>query len=143
MNAKLFPYVLAVTTLVFWGIAPIFGKLGLVKINPFTALALRSFVIALIMLVVMFIRGGFKELASMDIRSAFFIGLEGVFASLIGHFAYYYALSLGDASRVVPIVSAYSLITILASIIFLSEKVTITRGAGAVLVVIGVFLLRI
>ena len=71
-----------------------------------------------------------------------FIGMEGIFASLIGHFAFYYALRLGEASRVVPIVSAYSLITILAAVIFLSEKMTIYKGAGALLVIAGVFLLR-
>jgi len=142
MSAKYFPYLLAVTTLLFWGIAPVFGKLGVAKVNPYTALAVRSFIIALIMLVIVLIRGDFKEFASLDLRSVTFIGLEGIFASLIGHFTYYYALKLGDASRVVPIVSAYSLITILAAVIFLSEKMTVYKGAGALLVIAGVFLLR-
>ena len=48
MNAKFFPYVLAITTLFFWGIAPIFGKIGLAKINPYLALAIRSFIISFI-----------------------------------------------------------------------------------------------
>jgi len=142
MSAKFFPYLLALTTLVFWGIAPIFGKLGVAKINPYTALALRSFVVAIIMLVIVLIRGGFKDFASLDLKSVVFVGLEGIFASLIGHFAFYYALRLGDVSKVVPIVSAYSLITILAAVIFLSEKMTIYKGAGTLLVIAGVFLLR-
>lgn len=142
MSAKFFPYLLALTTLLFWGIAPIFAKLGIAKINPYTALALRSFVVAIIMLAIVAIRGGFRDFASLDLKSAVFIGLEGIFASLIGHFAFYYALRLGEASRVVPIVSAYSLITVLAAVIFLSEKMTIYKGTGALLVIAGMFLLR-
>jgi transporter family protein len=142
MSAKFFPYLLALTTLIFWGIAPIFGKLGVAKISPYTALALRSFVVAIIMLAIILIRGDFRDFASLDLKSAVFIGLEGIFASLIGHFAFYYALRLGDASRVVPIVSAYSLITVLAAVIFLSEKMTIYKGTGALLIIAGVFLLR-
>ena len=55
MSAKFYPYLLAIVTLFFWGIAPIFGKLGLAKINPYTALAIRSFVVAIIMLIVLLI----------------------------------------------------------------------------------------
>jgi len=38
MNSKLYPYMLAVITLVFWGIAPIFGKIGFAKISPILVL---------------------------------------------------------------------------------------------------------
>ncbi|MCK5567894.1 MAG: EamA family transporter [Actinomycetia bacterium] len=61
---------------------------------------------------------------------------------MIGHFAYYYALRLGETSKVVPIATAYSLITVLAAAIFLSEKITLIKGAGIVLILGGVILLR-
>ena len=142
MSTKFFPYILAITTLIFWGIAPILGKLGLAKISPYTALAIRSFVVAFIMIIILLVRGDFKELVQVDLKSAIFIGLEGIFASLIGHFAYYYALKLGETSKVVPIAGAYSLITVLAAVIFLSEKITLIKGTGIVLIQGGVFLLR-
>ena len=142
MSAKFFPYLLAITTLFFWGIAPIFGKLGIAKISPYTALAIRSFVVAFIMIAILLIRGDFKELVQVDLKSAVFIGLEGIFASLIGHFAYYYALKLGETTKVVPIAGAYMLITVLAAAIFLSEKITLIKGAGIVLILGGIFLLR-
>ena len=142
MSTKFFPYLLAIITLFFWGIAPIFGKLGLAKINPYTALAIRSFVVAFIMIIIILIRGDFKDLIQVDLKSAIFVGLEGIFASLIGHFAYYYALKLGETTKVVPIAGAYILITVLAAAIFLSEKITLIKGAGIVLILGGVFLLR-
>lgn len=142
MSAKFYPYLLAIVTLFFWGIAPIFGKLGLAKINPYTALAIRSFVVAIIMLIVLLIRGNFGELIKVDLKSVAFIGLEGIFASLIGHFAYYYALRLGETSRIVPIAAAFPIITVIAAALFLSEKITILKGSGILLILAGVFLIR-
>jgi len=142
MSAKFYPYLLAIVTLFFCGIAPIFGKLGLAKINPYTALAIRSFVVAIIMLIVLLIRGNVGELIKVDLKSVAFIGLEGIFASLIGHFAYYYALRLGETSRIVPIAAAFPIITVIAAALFLSEKITLLKGSGILLILAGVFLIR-
>jgi bacterial/archaeal transporter family protein len=51
------------------------------------------------------------------------------------------ALAKGEASRVVPISSVYPLVTVVASVAFLSERFTLTRGVGTALVVLGVVLL--
>ena len=142
MNAKFYPFLLALITMIFWGIAPIFGKIGLTKLNPYIALAIRSFIIAIIMLIILLVRGDFKELIKVDLKSVAFIGLEGIFASLIGHFAYYYALKLGETSKVVPITSAFPLITLFLAILFLSEKITIFKGSGIILILAGIILLR-
>lgn len=142
MNAKFYPFLLALITMIFWGIAPIFGKIGLTKINPYMALAIRSFIIAIIMLIILLVRGDIKELVKVDLKSVTFIGLEGIFASLIGHFAYYYALKLGETSKVVPITSAFPLITLFLAILFLSEKITIFKGSGIILILAGIILLR-
>jgi bacterial/archaeal transporter family protein len=87
-------------------------------------------------------RGGIRELARVDLKSVAFIGLEGIFASLIGHFAYYYALKSGEVSKVVPITSAFPIITLLIAVIFLSEKITIFKDSGILLIVAGIILLR-
>ena len=142
MSAKFYPYFLALITLIFWGIAPIFGKIGLSKLSPYTALAVRSFVIAIIMLIILLVRGDIRELAKIDLKSVAFISLEGIFASLIGHFAYYYALKLGEVSKIVPITSAFPIITVLIAVIFLSEKMTIFKGSGILLIIGGIVLLR-
>lgn len=142
MNPKFYPYLLAIITMVFWGAAPIFGKIGLAKINPYIALAIRSFIIAIIMLIIISVRGDFRELIKVDLKSIAFIGLEGIFASLIGHFAYYYALKLGETSKIVPITSAFPLITVLIALIFLSERITVFKGSGVILIIAGIILLR-
>ncbi|MDD3521055.1 MAG: EamA family transporter [Actinomycetota bacterium] len=143
MDIKVSPYLLAIISMFFWGMAPIFGKLGLEKTNPYIAFAIRCFVIAAIMLIVILIKGDFRELAKVDLKSFAFISLEGIFATLIGHFAYYYALKIGETSKVVPITSAFPLITVVISIMFLSEKLTLYKGSGIILIIAGVLLLRL
>jgi len=142
MNAKFYPYLLALITMIFWGAAPIFAKIGLDKLNPYTALAIRSFIVSIIMLIVISIRGDIKELFKVDLKSLAFIGLEGIFAALFGQFAYYYALKLGETSKVVPIASAFPLITLIIAVMFLSEKITIMKGSGILLIIAGIVLLR-
>ncbi|MCL4386737.1 MAG: EamA family transporter [Actinobacteria bacterium] len=142
MNAKYYPYFLAIITMIFWGAAPIFGKIGLTKINPYMALAIRSFIVSLILLIILLIRGDIRELVKVDLKSIAFIGIEGIFAALIGQFAYYYALKLGETSKIVPIASAFPLITLLIAVIFLSEKITIIKSSGILLIIAGIILLR-
>lgn len=53
----------------------------------------------------------------------------------------FYALTKGDAGNVVPASSAYPVVTLVGSALFLSEKLTLIRGFGTALVVLGVVLL--
>ena len=54
---------------------------------------------------------------------------------------FFYALTKGDASVVAPATSAYPVVTVIGSALFLSEKITLVRGLGTGLVVLGVVLL--
>ncbi len=52
-----------------------------------------------------------------------------------------YALTKGPASQVTPATSAYPIVTVIGSALFLSERLTLVRGLGTALVVAGVVLL--
>jgi drug/metabolite transporter (DMT)-like permease len=52
-----------------------------------------------------------------------------------------YALTKGPASQVTPASSAYPIVTVVGSALFLAEKITPIRGVGTALVVAGVVLL--
>jgi drug/metabolite transporter (DMT)-like permease len=54
---------------------------------------------------------------------------------------FFYALTKGPASQVTPATSAYPIVTVIGSILFLSEKLTLIRGLGTALVVAGVVLI--
>lgn len=51
------------------------------------------------------------------------------------------ALTRGDASQVVPAGSAYPVVTMIGSALFLSESITVPRVIGTLLVVAGVVLI--
>ena len=63
------------------------------------------------------------------------------FAASSALILFFYALTKGPASQVVPATSAYPVITVIGSAFFLSEKITLVRGIGTGLVVAGVVLL--
>ena len=63
------------------------------------------------------------------------------FAAAAALILFFYALTKGEASQVVPAMSAYPVVTLIGSALFLSEKITLVRGIGTGLVVAGVVLL--
>jgi bacterial/archaeal transporter family protein len=60
------------------------------------------------------------------------------FAAAGGLICFFYALSKGDASVVVPTTSAYPVIALAGSAIFLSESITVPKVIGTALVIAGV-----
>ncbi|MCG0276322.1 MAG: GRP family sugar transporter [Thermosediminibacteraceae bacterium] len=134
-------YIFALLTAVFWGAAPILGKMGLAKLPPFLALSLRSFTISAVLLVVGLLSGSFKNL-HIDARSFLFIAGEGLMASLLGQLAYYYALKYSEASKVVPISSSFPLVTVALAFLFLHESMTLKKIFGTLLVILGIILIR-
>jgi transporter family protein len=137
------PVTWAVLTMVCWGAAPILEKLGLAKIAPLPATALRSWMIGAILLGAVTATGHWKEVASVDLRSLGVLLAGGFLAGLLGQVTYFAALRGGQASRVVPFVAAYPLITVLLGLLVLREPFTLSKAAGAVLVIASVSFLRL
>ena len=54
---------------------------------------------------------------------------------------FFIALTQGAASTVIPVTSAYPVVTLIGAALFLSERITLVRGMGTALVVAGVVLL--
>ena len=74
-------------------------------------------------------------------------GVGGGWAAVTGFAAaaalilFFYALTKAPASQVTPATSAYPVVTVIGSALFLSEKITLMRGLGTALVIVGVLLL--
>ena len=124
-----------------WGIAPIFAKLGLAKVDPLSGLALRTASALIVLAIIIFATGSFKRVLSVPLRSAGFMIVEGIVSSLIGQLAFYYTLKLGGVSKAVPITSTYPLVTVILATLILGERMAVGRVCGSVLVVLGVFLI--
>ena len=133
----------AILAAVFWGIGPVFAKMGLEKPDALTALLIRSIAVLAVLIVWAAIQGGVSaRLTSVDRRTWLLLLLEGASASVIAHFAYFSALKLGNVSTVVPITAAYPLLSVVLSVLLLGAKVTPGKWLGAALTVVGVYLLQ-
>lgn len=127
----------------FFGLSPIFGKLGLEGVNPVVALCIRSFVISGIMLGWLLLNTDISPVTDVTAKTWVLIALEGVCAALVGQLFYYYALKSGDPSVVVPLIATFPLFTFILATIFLSDKVTLTKVGGLVFILMGIVLIRI
>lgn len=136
-------YIFALLTAFFFGLAPIFSKLGLEGVNPALALGIRSFVISGIMLGWLLLNNDLMSLSNINTTNWIFIALEGICAALLGQLFYYYALKSGEASVVVPIVASFPLFTFIIATLFLGDKVSLSKIGGIAFIVMGVILLRI
>lgn len=136
-------YVFALLTAFFFGLAPIFGKLGIEGVNPAIALCIRSFIISGIMLIWLILNNDINPVADITTSGWIFIALEGICSALIGQLCYYYALKFGDASVVVPLIASFPLFTFIIATIFLGDKISITKVSGILFTLVGIILLRI
>lgn len=133
----------AIVAAVFWGVGPVFAKLGLQKPDALTALLIRSMAVVAVLIVWSFSKGGLRSsLAGLDGRTWLLLLLEGASASVLAHFAYFKALQMGSVAAVVPITAAYPLLSVIISVVLLGDRVTVGKGIGAVITVLGIYLLQ-
>lgn len=124
-----------------WGLAPVFEKLGLIKISPLSGLTIRTTAITIILLIIVFLANSGKEIVNVDFKTFVYLVVSGIIAGLLGMWSYFKALKYWESSRVVPIVGAYPLFAFILSLILLGEKITLQKVIGVILIVSGVVLL--
>jgi len=134
-------FLLALFGMVCWGIAPIFAKIGLKNVDPLSGLVLRTIIASSVVCGWVFLSGSFTKVSSIPANSWWLIAVEALLATLVGDLAYYAAIKKGDVSLVTIIMSSSPLITILCSVLFLGEQITMLRIIGAGLVMLGIVLI--
>jgi len=134
--------ILLIITAFLWGASPILEKVGLAKTDPLTAVTIRSVAITVILLLYLAFTGRIKYVFQVDPKVAGIFVISGVLAGLVGMWTYFGALKMEPASKIVPIVAAYPLVTAVLSIIILKEGVTLLRLAGTILIIIGIWLVK-
>lgn len=138
MNA----YLLAGIAMVLWGVAPVFGKLGLGGMHPLAALTIRSVMTSIILLITVTALDKWENVMGVAVKDALYIIMEGIFAALLGQLAYYYALKYGEVGRVAPIVAAFPLVALVVGAMFLGEELTLTKVVAATLIFSGIVLMK-
>ena len=126
-----------------WGIAPILDKMGLLKMNPALVLLFQALVVFVFLIPYCYFKAQSEPGAFMisDWSSMGIIIVAAIVGGLIGEYAYLKAISSAEAGRAVALTSAYPIVTLVISILFLGEGMTLASLAGVGLVVTGVSLI--
>ena len=136
-------YFFLLLTAILWGSSPILEKMGLSRATAFAAVTIRSIVITSILIIIMFLTNKTKEVFLVSPKTILIFATSGIMAGLAGMWTYFMALKMGATSRVVPIAATYPLVTALLSFIILQEKFTVIRFIGTIVIVCGIWLVKI
>lgn len=132
--------VFALLSALFAGIMSILAKIGIHNTDSNLATALRTIVVLMFAWLMVFIVGSQAAIASIDLRSLIFLILSGL-ATGGSWLCYFKALQIGDVNKVVPVDKSSTVLTMLLSMIFLGEGITVTKVAAMVLIGVGTYLM--
>lgn len=132
----------ALLTALLWGAAPIFEKGGLHRVEPNVVMLIRAIMVVGVVLISLGWGRNLGSIFQVDFQSLFFIVMGGILSAILGQLAYFYALKNGEASRVIPVICTYPLVTVLLSIVLLGEKCTLDKLLGTCLIILGIFYIR-
>ncbi|MFC1855422.1 EamA family transporter [Thermodesulfobacteriota bacterium] len=135
--------ILLLVTLLCWGITPIIEKIGLKSASPLAGATVRSIAITTGLLLITFFTNRTKELFSLGARDVITFSLSGLLAGLVAMLAYFHLLQQNETSRIVPVTASYPLVTALLSYLVLSESITPQKAIGTVLIVSGIYLVKL
>jgi bacterial/archaeal transporter family protein len=133
-------WIYALLSALFASLTAIFAKVGVSGVNSNVATAIRTIVILIIAWAIVFARGEAKHLSTLSKHHLLFLVISGVATGLSWIF-YFKALQLGKVSQVAPVDKLSVALTIVLSIIFLHETVSIKMAIGAGLIVAGTIVL--
>lgn len=136
----MYAFLLALYAAFCWGLAPLFGKVGLRGVNPADALAARTLVTVCFVWGWFIARGDWGKIATISPRGWFFLSLEAFFATFAGDLAYYAAIKFGDIGQTGLVLAASPLVTLCVGSWFLQEQLTAHKLLGAALIVVGIIL---
>ncbi|HBV99384.1 MAG: transporter [Peptococcaceae bacterium BICA1-7] len=134
-------FLYAVLGMLCWGLAPLFGKLGLYKVNPATALSVRTLMAATLVMFWLIGSRGFGQVFQIPPLFWVLIGIEAILATLLGDLAYFAALKRGNINDVTLIMACSPLVTMLLSYFFLGEMIKNFQLLGAFFITLGLVII--
>lgn len=132
--------IFAMLSAVFAALTSIFAKIGMEGINSNLATAIRTIVVLVMAWLIVFMTGKHHQIADITTRSWYYLILSGL-ATGLSWLCYFYALQIGDASKVVPVDKFSIVITMILAFVVLGETVTLKTVLGGIFITIGTFIL--
>ena len=132
--------VFALLSAVFAALTSILAKVGINGVNSNLATALRTVVVLVMAWGMVFVTNAQGGITDISRKSWVFLILSGL-ATGASWLCYYYALQIGEASRVVPVDKRSVVITLVLAFVFLHEKFTVHSLIGCILIGAGTLLM--
>ena len=133
-------WIYALLSALFASLIAIFAKIGITGVNSNLATAIRTIIILIVAWGIVLARGETKGIATLSKQNLIFLVISGIATGLSWIF-YFKALQIGKVSQVAPVDKLSVALTIVLSVIFLGEALTIKTAIGAVLIVAGTIVL--
>ncbi len=128
-------------TILFWGMAPVVDKIALKNVNPVLAVSIRMMWAGFLMILFIIFSDKVITVVSLPVKSILFL-VTSASVSLLGYMFYFKALSKGNASKVVPAVATFPLITALIAFCIIGEPFSVQKMTAIVMIVSGITLLH-
>ncbi|MCV9885928.1 DMT family transporter [Metabacillus halosaccharovorans] len=127
----------ATMSITFWGVSFVSTKAVLDKLDPFTLLVIRFGIGAVFLFILLLILTEKLTINMTYIPHLIVLGILGVFIHQVIQAS---ALLTIDASSAGWMISLSPIFTVILSMIFLHEKMTLFKAIGMILALFGVFL---
>ncbi|MBE5098563.1 DMT family transporter [Priestia aryabhattai] len=127
----------AIMSISFWGVSFVSTKAVLDKLDPYTLLVLRFGIGALFLLVLLVLKRYPLNIPLKYIPHLIVLGILGVFVHQVIQAT---ALLTINASAAGWIISFSPVFTVILSVFFLHEKMTLLKASGIIVAIIGVLL---
>ena len=132
--------VLAMLSAGFAALTGIFAKLGMEGINSNLATAIRTVVVLIMAWGIVFLTGKQVGITDITTKGWTYLLLSGV-ATGLSWLCYFYALQLGEASKVIPIDKFGVVLSMVLAFVVLKEVVDVKTVVGGLLITVGTFVL--
>ncbi|EGD45673.1 protein of unknown function DUF6 transmembrane [Ruminiclostridium papyrosolvens DSM 2782] len=133
-------FTFALLSAFFAALTSILAKIGITGINSNLATAIRTIVVLVVAWGLVFITGSHHGITNISIKSWLFLVLSGIATGLSWLF-YYYALQIGEASKVVPVDKFSVVISIVLAFVILHEAITFKTVLGGIFITLGTFIM--
>ena len=132
--------VFALLSAVFAALTSIFAKVGIENVNSNLATAIRTVIVLVMAWLIVFATGKHQQIVDISTKSWIFLVLSGL-ATGLSWLCYFYALQIGEASKVVPVDKFSVVITMVMAFFILGEVITMKTIIGGLLITAGTLVL--
>lgn len=129
-------YIAAIFSAIFAALTSIFAKIGIKDVNSNLATAIRTSIILIFTWGIAYFQKSISSIVNISKTSWIFLILSAL-ATGASWLFYFYALKVGEATKVVPIDKMSLVLTIIFAALLLHEKFTWQIAIGATLMTVG------